>query len=84
MRTLVLGATGQLGSNLVRALLAKEDEVRALIRPSNKAITLRGVELEPRPHVLTCATQKALIHEVRGIRSRIYPEKSLLEQLLAS
>jgi len=46
MKALVLGATGQLGSNLVRALLAKGDEVRALIRPSSKAITLRGVELE--------------------------------------
>jgi len=49
MRALVLGATGQLGSNLVRALLAKGDEVRALIRPSSKATTLRGVELERIP-----------------------------------
>ena len=53
MRALVLGATGQLGSTLVRALLAKGDKVRALIRPSSKAITLRGVELEriPGDHV---------------------------------
>ena len=49
MRALVLGATGQLGSNLVRALLDKGDQVRALIRPSSKAITLRGVELERIP-----------------------------------
>ena len=39
--------------------------------------------LQPKPHVLTCATQKALIHEVREIRPRIDPEKSPLEQLLA-
>jgi len=49
MRALVLGATGQLGANLVRVLLAKGDEVRALIRPSSKAITLREVELERIP-----------------------------------
>lgn len=46
MHALVLGATGQLGANLVRALLAKGDEVRALIRSSSQAITLRGIELE--------------------------------------
>ncbi|MGH7165042.1 MAG: NmrA family NAD(P)-binding protein, partial [Nitrospiraceae bacterium] len=34
MKVLVLGATGQLGSNLVRALLAKGDQVRALVRPT--------------------------------------------------
>ena len=42
MKVLVLGATGLLGSNLVRALLAKGDQVRALIRPTNPAKTLAG------------------------------------------
>jgi len=49
MRALVLGATGQLGANLVRGLLAKGHEVRALIRPSSQAITLRGIEVERIP-----------------------------------
>lgn len=46
MRTLVLGATGQLGANLVRALVAQGDEVRALVRPSSSTRTLEGIPLE--------------------------------------
>ncbi|WP_447975187.1 NAD-dependent epimerase/dehydratase family protein [Nitrospira sp. Kam-Ns4a] len=49
MKVLVLGAGGLLGSNLVRALLAKGDEVRALVRPSSAARgrpTLSGLDLE--------------------------------------
>ncbi|TLY40431.1 MAG: NAD-dependent epimerase/dehydratase family protein, partial [Nitrospirae bacterium] len=40
MRVLVLGATGQLGSNLVRALLARGDHVRGLVRPTGNPFTL--------------------------------------------
>ncbi len=46
MKTLVLGATGQLGSNLVRALVAKGDQVRALLRPTSKTFTLDGLDIE--------------------------------------
>lgn len=46
MKTLVLGATGQLGSNLVRALLDNGDEVRALIRATSRAHTVEGLPLE--------------------------------------
>lgn len=46
MKTLVLGATGQLGSNLVRALLDNGDQVRALIRPASRAHTVEGLPLE--------------------------------------
>ncbi len=46
MKVLVLGATGQLGSNLVRTLLAKGHQVRALVRPTSKTLTLEGLDIE--------------------------------------
>ena len=46
MKALVLGATGQLGNNLVRALLANGDHVRVLIRPTSKLQTLIGLDIE--------------------------------------
>ena len=46
MKVLVLGATGQLGSNLVRALLIRGDQVRALVRRTSNLLTLRGLDIE--------------------------------------
>src|SRR5438093_923873 len=46
MKALVLGATGQLGSNLVRALLVRGDQVRALVRPTSNLLALRGLDVE--------------------------------------
>jgi len=46
MKVLVLGATGQLGSNLVRALLARGDQVRALVRPTSNLIAIKGLDVE--------------------------------------
>lgn len=46
MKVLVVGASGQLGSNLVRALLEKGEQVRALVRPTSKMLTLEGLDLE--------------------------------------
>jgi dihydroflavonol-4-reductase len=46
MKALVLGATGLIGSNLVRTLLNRGHEVRALVRPSNPAPTLSGLDIE--------------------------------------
>ena len=46
MKSLVLGASGQLGSNLVRVLLEKGDRVRVLLRPTSKTLVLEGLDLE--------------------------------------
>ena len=46
MNVLVIGATGQLGANLVRALLEKGDQVRVLVRSTSKSLTLEGLDVE--------------------------------------
>jgi dihydroflavonol-4-reductase len=46
MRTLVIGASGHLGSHLVRILLAGGHGVRALIRPTSSRTALLHPELE--------------------------------------
>ncbi|MEP6888168.1 MAG: NAD-dependent epimerase/dehydratase family protein [Nitrospirales bacterium] len=66
MKVLVLGATGFLGSNLVRALLDHGDEVRALIRPANPATTLAGLPLERVHGDLDDA--QSLAHACDGVR----------------
>lgn len=46
MKVLVIGAAGLLGSNLVRTLLQKGDQVRGLVRPTSKLLGLAGLDLE--------------------------------------
>jgi hopanoid-associated sugar epimerase len=46
MTTLVTGATGHIGNNLVRALLARRERVRVLCRPGSNAKALAGLEVE--------------------------------------
>jgi len=46
VKVLVVGATGQLGSNLVRALVARGDQVRGLVRPTSSPLTLKGLDIE--------------------------------------
>jgi dihydroflavonol-4-reductase len=67
MKVLVLGATGFLGSNLVRALLDQGDEVRALIRPGNRARTLADLPVERVHGDLNDA--QSLPHAFDGVRT---------------
>src|SRR3989304_3722804 len=46
MKVRVLGATGLLGANLVRALLQKGYEVRAFKRKTSKTIGIAGLPIE--------------------------------------
>ena len=47
MRVAVTGASGHVGANLVRALLARGDEVRVLLRTDDRAVRGLGVERIP-------------------------------------
>jgi len=46
MKVLVVGGTGQLGANLVRALLVHGDQVRVMIRSTSHTQSLEGLDLE--------------------------------------
>jgi nucleoside-diphosphate-sugar epimerase len=48
-RTLVTGATGHLGANLVRRLVEQGERVRVLLRPSSDARAVEGLEVERAP-----------------------------------
>jgi hypothetical protein len=45
-KALVTGATGHLGANLVRRLLADGETVRALVRPGDRSAALDGLDVE--------------------------------------
>ncbi|HSP56111.1 MAG TPA: NAD-dependent epimerase/dehydratase family protein, partial [Dehalococcoidia bacterium] len=70
MRALVTGATGFLGSHIAERLVARGDEVRALVRPSSDTAFLKklGVELvigdvtEPESLVPAMAGSEVLYH----------------------
>ncbi len=46
MKSLVIGGTGQLGANLVRALIGRGDQVRVLHRSTSNTFTIDGLNIE--------------------------------------
>ncbi len=73
MKALVLGASGFLGANLVRALLAKGDQVRGLVRPTSSLRTLEGLAVErvqgdlyDRESLLKACTGVEVVYQTAG------------------
>ena len=69
MTTLVTGGTGFIGAAVVRALLARGEAVRALVRPGYASDNLAGLEVELAPGDL--AEPATLAGACRGCR-RVY------------
>jgi dihydroflavonol-4-reductase len=64
-RTLVTGATGFIGSHVARLLVARGDELRALVRPGSKLGALEGLPIEPaRGDILD---RRAVRRAMRGV-----------------
>ncbi len=67
MRVCVTGATGFIGANLVRALLARGDEVRCIVRKPNRCVADLDLELVQAPLVpQDAAEREALTRALDG------------------
>jgi dihydroflavonol-4-reductase len=66
--TLITGATGFVGSHLVRQLLARGDHVRVLVRPTSQLGQLAGLDVEvARGDLRDAAAVRAAVRGVRRI-----------------
>jgi len=80
VRVLVTGAGGFLGTALVRALAARGDEVRALVRGPAPALALPGVELQTGdvtdPVALRAAVRdREVVFHLAGVRRSADPQE---------
>jgi dihydroflavonol-4-reductase len=63
MKVFVTGGTGFIGANLVRLLLQKGYEIRALVRPESNLENLKNLEIE---RVEGCLTDSNLYQSLKG------------------
>jgi dihydroflavonol-4-reductase len=89
-RALVTGATGKVGGAIARALLARGDEVRALVRDPAAAARLlpaevelvRGDVTEPAT-VASAVAGRELVFNAMGIPEQWFPDESVFERVNA-
>jgi len=67
-RVLITGATGFVGANLARRLLADGHEVHALLRPEHNSWRIDSIRHELRLHILDLADSDAVKQVVNAIR----------------
>ena len=82
MRVLVTGADGLLGSNLVRALLERNHQVKAFLLPNSPSKTLEGLPIEKHiGNLLEPATVEAAMSDCDAVihaaaNTNIWPNRS--------
>ena len=90
MKVLVTGATGFVGQHLVRTLLERDYEIRALVRPTAKLAPLeeQGIELHvgdlTKPQTLEgcCDGVNAVLHVACAVATTFAADREAQEQVL--
>jgi dihydroflavonol-4-reductase len=90
MKVLVTGATGKVGHALTRALLARGDDVRALVRSPERALKLLPAGVEPIPgdvtdpaSVVAAISGCELVFNAMGIPEQWLADESLFDRVNA-